>query len=199
MRSAGAVTVGDAAAAAPYAASEAACTGDPDWARPLWFEDGNSSELVPLRALVTAIGEARVVEATARLAAHHVAKKDKVAMQQLRPKGGGRDTVERLDWLPNSMRDTAGAPQALRTFGAPWLLSQEPRTHRTGAETYPLVGFGHFLVPLAGEALVVVWPMSPLIRLGIMGHRITEWMAGWAQSRLVTWLQENATHLRIAP
>ena len=86
-----------------------------------------------LRQLAEAYGQPRISKASDQLTDHLIAEQAKaaamgnsrtnVAMLRLPPKGTGSDTVEALNWVPISWRDTGIVLEATRSYGAPWLLA----------------------------------------------------------------------------
>ena len=94
------------------------------------------------------------------------AQKDLVELH-LPPQGGGKDTVEQLNWVPGQWRQRKNTPESLRTIGAPWLLSSTHFGIRARPEHFPMSGFGAFLEVLHGSVSVALVPNNDLLDRGM--------------------------------
>lgn len=97
------------------------------------------------------------------------------ASLRLEPKGAGHDTVEQLGWIPPAWKTAGVIPEALRSFGAPWLLASSPGGFRCGFEKWPAPGLGQFLVSLQGDCILCVWPVQSVIDRGCDDRQLLTW------------------------
>ena len=81
-----------------------------------------------------------------------------VGMLRMPPKGGGQDTVEALTWVPEAWKKNGMVPEALRSYGAPWLLTGQPGSCRYGDATFAFPGIGRYLNVVAGAVILVMFP-----------------------------------------
>ncbi|MCP4244751.1 MAG: hypothetical protein GY772_29770, partial [bacterium] len=163
---------------------------DLNWTVPMWFGAESEGVGTALRSLRSACGAERVTQALVKLAMY-VASGESVSMLLMTPRGAGRDTVETLAWVP---KELAAVPEALRSFGAPWLFTQCANAHRQGDLAYPFPGLGHFLLGLEGKMLVITWPMRPLVSMGLEGQDMWKHMSSWPVDRLADFVEKNAVH-----
>ena len=91
------------------------------------------------------------------------------------PKGSGRDTLESLHWVPSVWQEQGQTPEAIRTFGAPWLLSSNAGILRSGEAAWQHPGFGHFLVILQGNGWLTGFPIRDAMEMGGHPFNPAEW------------------------
>lgn len=71
-------------------------------------------------------------------------------MQRMVPRGQPHDSVEKFKWAPESWVAGGDEPEALRSLGAPWLLTGRPGSARHGDGEMPLMGVGQLLPTYSG-------------------------------------------------
>ncbi len=84
------------------------------------------------------------------------------------PKGGQRDTVESMSWAPKAWMNKSMVPEALRSFGSPWLVGGLPGSCRIGVNGWPVPGMGQFLIQTRGSSILVTFPPPGI--LGAWGN-----------------------------
>ena len=60
------------------------------------------------------------------------------------PKGGVRDNVEAMTWVPKTWMEQAMSPDGLRSFGSPWMVAGVPGSSRFGPSVSVSPGMGQF-------------------------------------------------------
>ena len=92
------------------------------------------------------------------------------------PKGQPTDSVEALSWAPPTWKEKGWVPEALRTFGSPWLLVGQPGSCRVGASGWAMPGMGQFLAVLSGSAYLVTFPYSEAMERGAEMANAHKWL-----------------------
>jgi hypothetical protein len=98
------------------------------------------------------------------------------AVLRLAPKGQPSDSVEAVSWLPPAWKAEDLVPEALRTFGAPWLLAGQPGSVRLGTAGWALPGIGQFINCIAGSVILVTYPFKAALERGATINTATEWL-----------------------
>ena len=102
---------------------------DIDFNRCYFFKDTQGGIAVTLRELLRSFG-GRLPQCMDSLGATLNSEQvmadpaNRLAFQRLPAKGGNVDTLELARWTPASWRSRGWCPEALREFGAPWLMGQ---------------------------------------------------------------------------
>ena len=126
--------------------------------------DGPGRELARLR---TAIGEKRIDDGIVRAEQHLGKDLNRISTDtRFAPMGGGHDFLEDLAWVPSEWRAKSYTPEALRSLGAPWLLSDDIAAARKDPEQWPLPGFAHFLSVVRGSMVTCLILASTLLERG---------------------------------
>ena len=153
-----------------------------DWRSPAsWSPDSSDGGVGGvLRKVIPAYGQ-RIGEASKQLtklleAEARSASGGKSAVLRLTPKGGGRDTVESMSWVPKGFLDKDIAPEGLRSFGSPWLTAGIPGSSRIGPNSWPAPGMGQFLIQAKGSALVVTFPYAASLEQGASLAATEDWL-----------------------
>ena len=98
-----------------------------DCHKPLLFHLSESEPGKALAMLRGAIGDRRIEHGMTSLDDYMTSDATRIMAEMTMILGGaGSDTVEQLAWVPSQWKDQNMTPEALRTLGAPWLLSCEP-------------------------------------------------------------------------
>ena len=63
--------------------------------------------------------------------------------------------MEQLAWAPDMWKEQHMTPEALRTIGAPWLLSSDTVGLRMDVTQWPM---GHFIILVRGVTFALVLP-----------------------------------------
>ena len=87
---------------------------------------------------------------------------------RITPKGGKRDAVECLSWAPKAWMNKSMVPEALRSFGPPWLVGGLPGSCRIGVNGWPVPGMGQFLIQIKVSSILVTFPIPGI--LGAWGN-----------------------------
>ncbi|MCP4243059.1 MAG: hypothetical protein GY772_21100 [bacterium] len=181
-----------ATSAAAYTPSQpVTASAEPDWQQPQWFDRSTPCGFC-FAHLHEAIGTERLAAVGEKLGAYLAS--EAWAMCFLKPRGGGKDQVEALEWLPPALLKASGPPEAMRTFGGPWLLAQKPRHARHGAKFNPFPGVGQCLLCLSGPVLAVTWAFKPLANAGVMGPAMWDFVSNWTVAKLAAFLQADGAH-----
>ena len=98
------------------------------------------------------------------------------AVLRVAPKGGQRDTVESMSWAPQAWMKQKMAPEALRSFGSPWLLASMPGASRIGPDHWPTPGMGQFVIQTKGSAMVVTFPYQASLERGATIAGTEDWL-----------------------
>ncbi len=91
---------------------------------------------------------------------------DNRCVVQVTPKGGQRDTVESMSWAPKAWMKKGMAPDALRSFGSPWLVAGLPGSSRIGSNNWPVPGMGQFLIQMSGSSILATFPYQAAFGAG---------------------------------
>lgn len=97
-------------------------------------------------------------------------------VMRLAAKGRPQDTVESLAWVPNAWSTAAMPPEALRTFGAPWLFVGKPGTIRSGTGGWPLPGMGQFISVISGSVILIVFDYKACLERGASINSAVKWL-----------------------
>ena len=92
------------------------------------------------------------------------------------PKGGNKDTVESTNWAPQEWMQQKIAPEAMHTFGAPWLIGGLPGSSRIGASSWPAPGVGQFIIQTNGNAWLICFPYAASLERGAEMHFTEDWL-----------------------
>jgi hypothetical protein len=138
-----------------------------DCHKPLLFHLSESEPGKALAMLRGAIGDRRIEHGMTSLYDYMTSDATRIMAEMTMVLGEtGSGTVEQLAWVPSQWKDQNMTPEALRTLGAPWLLSCEPAGARKDVTQWPLPGFGHCIIPQRGAMLVCLIPVESLIERG---------------------------------
>ena len=138
--------------------------GSWDITSPVVFRvDGYGSE--ELKNLASSMNMARIRQHMINLSEHMVKEEDCLAVLWMQPRGTPNDTFQNLEWIPAHMTASGAKPEALTTFGAPWLLCGLEGSHRDN-ESLPFPGLGHLVRQLVGSIVAIVWPVELVTNRG---------------------------------
>ena len=98
------------------------------------------------------------------------------AKMRISPKGGNKDTVESMSWAPQARAFQSMAPEAMRTFGAPWLVAGLPGSSRIGPNSWPAPGVGQFIIKTTGSAWLVSFPYAASLERGATMDATEDWL-----------------------
>ena len=99
--------------------------------------------------------------------------------------------MEQLGWIPPAWKAAGVIPEALRSFGAPWLLASSPGGFRCGFEKWPAPGLGQFIVSLAGDCILCVWPVQSVIERGCEDRQLLTWPFTLPAATFRKWAEES--------
>ena len=118
---------------------------------------------------------------------------------RISPKGQPTDTVEQLHWVPLDWKDRGEVYEALRSFGAPWLLAAQPGVTRCGEGGWALPCMGCFLSILTGQAFLVAFPVADAVERGAHVSTSAEWSLGLSQDNFNTFAAESVRACLVTP
>ena len=123
----------------------------------------------------------RLPQAKQNLVAHLSSESSRLqgtrsALLRLAPKGQPTDSVEGLAWAPDCWKNAEMPPEALRTFGSPWLLIGQPGTARFGNHGWSLPGMGQFINIISGSVVLVTFPLRACIEQGSSMEQAAQWL-----------------------
>ena len=121
------------------------------------------------------------------------------AVVRMPPKGGNQDTVEQIAWAPKVWKDAAMAPEALRTFGAPWLVAAQPGHARHGDEGWVLPGMGCFLHILAAPCILVAFPLAEVMERGEELATAVNWVFNLSSPHFNAFFDASARAAALTP
>ena len=136
-----------------------------DWKAPAWFSlesaaEGSTAEA--LNKLLPAIGSERVDAKVKQLSefssAALAAGRGSISLLRCMPQQPAE--YSKYEWIPHSLRGALITPEAVSSWGAPWIMRNEPAAARYGAQVWPVIGAGGFLLSLSGSTFVCAWPMK---------------------------------------
>ena len=185
-----------------YKCSESPCSdGYLDWNKPAWFtlEDAkeNSTALL-LRKLVSAIGPDRIAAKSQDLE-RHAQTNDGAAYALVRCLPGNHSEFSKFEWVPDSLRQRLIVPEAVDSWGAPWILRTAPAHARIGAHVQPAVGCAGFLAALQHKTFVLVWPMAWTAQLNVPLKAAFSWLGSLEPRAFLKFIENTAWHCLLEP
>ena len=82
------------------------------------------------------------------------------------------------------------APEALRSFGSPWLVAGLPGSSRVGANSWPVPGMGQFVIQIKGSATLVTLPYQASLEREATMAGTEEWLMALPPVQLQPVLQD---------
>jgi len=107
-----------------------------------------------------------------------------LASKRQAAEGGQRDTLQRMEWAPSEWRKHGSTPDALSTFGAPWLFASEAGATRSN---WVVPGVGQFLVQMEGTSILIAFPLKEAVELGNSMAAASEWATSLKLPTLMPW------------
>ncbi len=69
-------------------------------------------------------------------------------------------------------------PEAIRSFGSPWLVGGLPGSCRIGPAAWPFPGMGQFLIQTTGSSILVTFPYQASLERGATMVGTEDWLMG---------------------
>ncbi len=183
-----------------------------DWQSLLWVSGRETAELPVLggvrKVLATDLGS-RVAVATNKLSVH-MRQNPHLALGVCRMSSSGNscgassqpvDTeFDSFLWLPESLRGAAEAPEAVSSFGAPWMMTMRPHAFRGDCVEFPLLGFSRVAVVVSGCMAVLAWNLKVTDDLAIPATAAHQWFRSLSRAEVVDAVKaKTVVHCRLEP
>ena len=111
------------------------------------------------------------------------------------PKGDGKDTVEDLTWLPSQMKDNAIQPENMRSFGAAWTIGLSSGSWANSYGSIPYDAIGGFYIALQGQFLLVSWPNTATLDLGISASESIKYLMSLSLREFLNFATTHFWHM----